>query len=33
VVRWAKTFRGGKMANPEWDEPAPQCSSSYGLCE
>jgi len=33
VVRWAKTFRGGKVANPEWDEPAAACSSSYGLCE
>lgn len=33
VVRWAKTFRGGKVANPEWDEPAPACASSYGLCE
>lgn len=33
VVRWAKTYRGGKVANPEWDEPAPACASSYGLCE
>lgn len=33
VVRWAKTFRGGKVPNPEWDEPAPACASSYGLCE
>lgn len=33
VVRWAKTFRGGKTPNPAWDEPAPACSSSYGLCE
>jgi 3'-phosphoadenosine 5'-phosphosulfate sulfotransferase (PAPS reductase)/FAD synthetase len=33
VVRWAKTFRGGKVADPQWDEPAPACASSYGLCE
>jgi 3'-phosphoadenosine 5'-phosphosulfate sulfotransferase (PAPS reductase)/FAD synthetase len=32
-VQWAKTFRGGRVANPEWDEPAPACASSYGLCE
>ena len=32
-VRWAKTFRGGKVADPKWEEPAPACSSSYGLCE
>ncbi len=33
VVKWARTFRGGTEADPQWDEPAPQCSSSYGLCE
>ena len=32
-VRWARTFRGGKVEDPSWNEPAPQCSSSYGLCE
>jgi 3'-phosphoadenosine 5'-phosphosulfate sulfotransferase (PAPS reductase)/FAD synthetase len=33
TVIWAKTVRGGKVADPIWDEPAPACSSSYGLCE
>lgn len=33
VVRWAKTTRGGLVPNPEYDEPAPACASSYGLCE
>jgi 3'-phosphoadenosine 5'-phosphosulfate sulfotransferase (PAPS reductase)/FAD synthetase len=33
VVKWAQTFRGGKIANPIWEEPAPACASSYGLCE
>lgn len=33
IVRWAKTFRGGKVNDPRWDEVAPSCSSSYGLCE
>lgn len=33
VVKWAKTFRGGKVNDPRWDEEAPICSSSYGLCE
>ena len=33
VVRWAKTKRGGVEHNPAWDEEAPACSSSYGLCE
>ena len=33
VVKWAQTFRGGKTHDPHWDEPAPACSSSYGLCE
>lgn len=33
AVRWAKTFRGGKTANPEWDLPAPECKSAYGQCE
>lgn len=32
-VQWAKTLRGGKIANPIYDEPAPACASSYGLCE
>lgn len=32
-VKWAKTFRGGKVADPQWDEPAGGCSSSYGLCD
>lgn len=31
-VRWAKTLRGGKVQNPIYDEPAPLCASSYGLC-
>lgn len=31
-VKWAKTRRGGKVANPIYDEPAPVCASSYGLC-
>lgn len=33
VVRWAQTLRGGKIYNPIYDEPAPLCASSYGLCE
>lgn len=33
VVRWAKTFRGGKVLDPQWDQDAPACASSYGLCE
>lgn len=33
VVRWAKTFRGGKEVNPVWEQDAPACASSYGLCE
>jgi 3'-phosphoadenosine 5'-phosphosulfate sulfotransferase (PAPS reductase)/FAD synthetase len=32
VVRWAKTFRGGKVADPQWDMQGEACSSSYGLC-
>ncbi len=32
-VEWAKTFRGGKVADPIWLDPAPACASSYGLCE
>lgn len=32
-VLWAKTLRGGKVPNPEYDQPAPACASSYGLCE
>ncbi len=32
-VKWARTLRGGKVANPIYDEPAPMCASSYGLCE
>lgn len=32
-VQWAKTLRGGRIANPEYDNPAPVCASSYGLCE
>jgi 3'-phosphoadenosine 5'-phosphosulfate sulfotransferase (PAPS reductase)/FAD synthetase len=32
-VQWAKTLRGGKVLNPIYDEPAPACASSYGLCE
>lgn len=31
-IKWAKTLRGGKVANPLYDEPAPLCASSYGLC-
>lgn len=32
-IRWARTFRGGKVLDPQWDQPAPACASSYGLCE
>lgn len=32
-VQWARTFRGGKVADPQWNEPAALCASSYGLCE
>lgn len=32
-VQWAKTLRGGKIADPKWEEEAPVCASSYGLCE
>lgn len=30
---WAKTLHGGRVADPEWDQPAPACASAYGLCE
>ncbi len=33
AVTWAKTLRGGKVPNPEYEEPAAACASSYGLCE
>ncbi len=33
VVRWARTFRGGPVADPQWEQDAPACASSYGLCE
>lgn len=33
VVRWSRTKRGGKAADPEWTEPPALCSSLYGLCE
>jgi len=32
-VQWARTFRGGRVPDPQWDEAAPACASSYGLCE
>lgn len=32
-VKWARTFRGGKVQDPRWEEDAPACASSYGLCE
>lgn len=32
-VQWARTFRGGKVLDPQWEQDAPACSSSYGLCE
>lgn len=32
-VRWAQTLRGGRVHDPQWDEAAPACASSYGLCE
>jgi 3'-phosphoadenosine 5'-phosphosulfate sulfotransferase (PAPS reductase)/FAD synthetase len=32
-VTWAKTLRGGKIQNPQYEEPAAHCASSYGLCE
>lgn len=32
-VQWAKTKFGGREADPKWEEEAPACSSSYGLCE
>lgn len=33
VVKWARTFRGGRVEDPQWSEEAPLCASSYGLCE
>lgn len=33
AVKWAKTLRGGKIADLQWDDDAPSCASSYGLCE
>lgn len=32
-IKWAKTFRGGVVQDPRWEEEAPACASSYGLCE
>lgn len=32
-VKWAKTFHGGRVTDPKWEEPAAACASSYGLCE
>jgi 3'-phosphoadenosine 5'-phosphosulfate sulfotransferase (PAPS reductase)/FAD synthetase len=32
-IQWARTFRGGVHQNPQWQEEAPACASSYGLCE
>lgn len=32
-IKWARTLRGGKVEDPQWDAPAPACASSYGLCE
>ncbi|MFU1980153.1 phosphoadenosine phosphosulfate reductase family protein [Bordetella hinzii] len=32
-VQWARTFRGGRVQDPQWNEEAPACASSYGLCE
>jgi 3'-phosphoadenosine 5'-phosphosulfate sulfotransferase (PAPS reductase)/FAD synthetase len=31
-VKWARTLRGGRAQDPQWDEAAPACVSSYGLC-
>jgi 3'-phosphoadenosine 5'-phosphosulfate sulfotransferase (PAPS reductase)/FAD synthetase len=33
VVKWAQTFHGGKVMDPQWEQDAPACASSYGLCE
>ncbi len=32
-IKWARTFRGGRVEDPQWQEDAPACASSYGLCE
>lgn len=32
-VRWARTLRGGKEADPQWETDGPACASAYGLCE
>jgi len=32
-VQWARTFRGGRVQDPQWGDAAPACASSYGLCE
>lgn len=32
-VRWARTLRGGRIEDVRWQEEAPACASSYGLCE
>jgi len=31
-VKWAKTLRGGKVVDEQWEQDAPACASSYGLC-
>jgi len=33
IVKWSKTFHGGKEVDPSRMEEPPACSSSYGLCE
>lgn len=33
TVKWARTFRGGRVEDPRWQEEAPACASSFGLCE
>lgn len=33
VVKWAKTLRGGKKVDPQWEEAPQGCVSAYGLCE
>lgn len=33
VVEWSRTKHGGSEIDPFWQEDAPGCSSSYGLCD
>lgn len=32
-IKWARTLWGGRVEDPQWQEDAPACASSYGLCE